>query len=56
MGFGYTTKDLKVDISNGLKGSGSSLSINERQFRWLLDGLSVEQESAHKPANQRILI
>ena len=38
------------------KGSFASLSINERQFRWLLDGLSVEQDDAHKPCNQRVLI
>ena len=36
--------------------ASKSIEVDQRQFRWLLDGLSVEQESAHKPANQRILI
>lgn len=35
---------------------GPSISIDERQFRWLLDGLNIEQANAHKPANERILI
>lgn len=38
------------------KGSGESLAITQRQFYWLLDGLNVEQKSAHKPSNERILI
>ncbi len=38
------------------KGSGASVSISERQFRWLLDGLSIDQEDAHKPALERVLI
>jgi transposase len=27
---------------------GATLSINSRQLNWLLDGLSIEQKSAHK--------
>lgn len=38
------------------KEMGPSISINERQFRWLLDGLSINQKDAHKPAKERILI
>ena len=30
--------------------------INERQLRWLLDGLSLEQPNAHKEVKQRTLI
>lgn len=32
------------------------LEVSERQFRWLLDGLSMDQPSAHKPVNQRIFL
>jgi len=38
------------------KGSGASVSISERQFRWLLDGLNIDQKNAHKPALERALI
>ena len=38
------------------KGGKGSVSISERQFRWLLDGLDIDQENAHKPALERILI
>lgn len=30
-----------------------TVAVNERQFRWLLDGLSIEQHRAHKPVKQR---
>lgn len=32
------------------------LEVSERQFRWLLDGLSMDQPSAHKPVKQRIIL
>jgi transposase len=35
---------------------GSSLMIDERQFRWLLDGLSIHQEDVHPDVKERILI
>ncbi|MDD4752917.1 MAG: IS66 family insertion sequence element accessory protein TnpB [Desulfitobacteriaceae bacterium] len=35
---------------------GSSLLIDERQFRWLLDGLSIHQKGAHPDVKERILI
>ena len=38
------------------KGSGAAVSISEVQFRWLLDGLAIDQEDAHKPALERVLI
>ena len=31
-------------------------SINQRELRWLLDGLSTEQPKAHKEALQRELV
>jgi len=38
------------------KNGTNSISLTEREFRWLLDGLSIKQENAHKPVNQRILV
>lgn len=35
---------------------GSSLMIDERQFRWLLDGLSIHQKSAHPDVKERVII
>ncbi|WP_198153227.1 IS66 family insertion sequence element accessory protein TnpB [Thermotalea metallivorans] len=31
-----------------------SVSISEGQFQWLFDDLNIEQESAYKPASQRV--
>jgi len=31
-------------------------SINERELRWLLDGLSIEQPKAHKEVKERSVI
>ncbi|WP_313885170.1 IS66 family insertion sequence element accessory protein TnpB [Clostridium sp. DJ247] len=31
-------------------------SITERELRWLLDGLSIDQPKAHKEVNERLLI
>jgi transposase len=36
--------------------SGSTITIDERQFRWLLDGLSIKQKDAHPAVNERIII
>lgn len=36
--------------------SGSTIIIDERQFRWLLDGLSIHQDGAHPAVNERIII
>lgn len=36
--------------------SSESMSISEREFRWLLDGLEIVQNSAHKEVTQRIII
>lgn len=32
------------------------ITVSEREFRWLLDGLSMNQPEAHKEVKQRILI
>jgi|SRR5690554_941335 len=36
--------------------AGSTITIDERQFRWLLDGLSINQKDAHPVVNERIII
>jgi len=35
---------------------GETLNISQRQLRWLLDGLTLEQKEAHKPVRERIII
>lgn len=35
---------------------GHALPISERELRWLLDGLPVQQSGAHKEVKQRVLI
>ena len=32
------------------------MEVSERQFRWLLDGMSMDQPTAHKPVTQRIFL
>jgi len=32
------------------------VSINYREFRWLLDGLSIIQTKAHKEVKERIVL
>lgn len=38
------------------KKEGSSVSISRRELGWLLDGLSLEQKSAHLKVNANIVI
>jgi len=35
---------------------GEAVSISYREFRWLLDGLSLEQKKAHKPVLARTVL
>ena len=36
--------------------NSKTLSVSEREFRWLLDGLSIEQKDALPPVRERIII
>lgn len=36
--------------------TGSALSISRRQLQWLLDGLTIEQQQAHRPVYARIAV
>lgn len=35
---------------------GTHIVIDERSFRWLLDGLSIKEGRAHKPVQERQII
>ena len=35
---------------------GTHVSIDERSFRWLLDGLTIRERAAHKPVLERQII
>jgi len=36
--------------------NSKTILITDREFRWLLDGLSIHQKKAHKIVKQRIII
>lgn len=38
------------------KDSNSTITITQRQLRWLLDGLSINQKGAHKEVKERIIL
>lgn len=35
---------------------GTHVAIDERSFRWLLDGLTIRERAAHKPVQERQII
>ena len=39
-----------------ISSQNKAVGVTERELRWLLDGLSLEQTSAHKPVTQRAII
>lgn len=56
-GFWLHYKRLEKDIFNWPDQCNSkSMEIDERQFRWLLDGLSINQKGAHPAVKERIII
>lgn len=38
------------------KGEGQPLAVSRRQLQWLLDGLSLEQQQAHRAVMARVAI
>jgi transposase len=36
--------------------TGPALSISRRQLQWLLDGLTIDQQQAHRPVYARVAI
>ncbi|MBV1758695.1 MAG: IS66 family insertion sequence element accessory protein TnpB [Dethiosulfatibacter sp.] len=56
-GFWLHYKRLEKDTFQWPDAKGKShLSIDDRSFRWLLDGLSIKERHAHKHVNERGLI
>lgn len=56
-GFWLHYKRLEKNTFRWPEGTeGASLIIDERQFRWLLDGLSINQKGAHPDVLERIII
>ncbi len=37
-------------------GEKGSFEVTERELNWLLDGLQLEQQKAHKPITERLII
>ena len=35
---------------------GETLNVDERQLRWLLDGLTLVQSEAYRPVDERIIV
>jgi transposase len=56
-GFWLHYKRLEKDIFKWPDNSTSkSIEVDQRQFRWLLDGLSINQNGAHPAVKERIII
>lgn len=56
-GFWLHYKRLEKDTFKWPDSSNSkTILINEREFRWLLDGLSIHQKGAHPAVKERIII
>lgn len=56
-GFWLHYKRLEKNTFRWPNGSkGSTMVLNEREFRWLLDGLSIHQDKAHRSVKERIII
>lgn len=56
-GFWLHYKRLEKDTFKWPDNSTSkSIEVDQRQFRWLLDGLSINQNDAHPAIKERIII
>lgn len=56
-GFWLHYKRLEKDTFKWPDNSTSkSIEVDQRQFRWLLDGLSINQNGAHPAVKERIII
>lgn len=55
-GFWLHYKRLEKDTFKWPSDKGKALPISERELRWLLDGLSINQKQSHKEVTQRIII
>jgi transposase len=55
-GFWLHYKRLEKGRFKWPSNKGETLNISQRQLRWLLDGLTLDQKQAHKPVKERIII
>jgi len=56
-GFWLHYKRLEKDTFQWPDAGGKThLEVDDRAFRWLLDGLSIQERHAHKPVTERGLI
>lgn len=55
-GFWLHYKRLEKGCYQWPDGKCQSLAVSQREFRWLLDGLSLQQRGAHPEIRERIII
>jgi transposase len=55
-GFWLHYKRLEKSRFQWPDGESESLAISQREFRWLLDGLSLQQRGANPEVHERIFI
>jgi transposase len=55
-GFWLHYKRLEKSHFQWPDGKDQSLAISQREFRWLLDGLSLQQREANQEIQERIII
>ena len=55
-GFWLHYKRLEKGCYQWPDGKSQSLAVSQREFRWLLDGLSLQQREAHPEIRERIII
>ena len=55
-GFWLHYKRLEKDTFKWPDDKGKSLAVSERELRWLLDGLTINEKRAHKEVLERIII
>jgi transposase len=55
-GFWLYYRRLERDLFQWPEKDGAPMKVGYREFRWLLDGLSVQQCQAHQPVTERKLI
>ena len=55
-GFCLWIKKLEKDKFQWPDSTATSISVDERQLTWLLDGLNLKQRQAHKELNYSILL
>lgn len=56
-GFWLHYKRLEKDVFQWPEDTGSThIEVDERAFRWLMDGLSIKERRAHRPVEERQII